>query len=77
MHLHEQHRVVTGVVAELPQGIVLQHVNRAALLVDPHRIGAGVAERPEQLGNVRRQRSGQVCRLRDECLASGDECSDQ
>ena len=77
VHLREQHRVATGVVAELPQGIVLQQVDGAALLVDPHRIGAGVAEYPEQLGNVGGQRSGLVPRLRDERLAPGGEGSEQ
>ena len=77
VHLREQHRVATGVVAELPQGIVVQHVDGAALLIDPHRVGAGVAEHPEQLGNVGRERCGLVCRIRDECPAPGGEGSEQ
>ena len=77
VHLREQHRVATGVVAELLQGIVLQHVDGAALLVDPHRVGAGVAEYPEQLGNVGRQRCGLVRGLGNECLATGREGSEQ
>ena len=36
-------------MATLLQGIVLQHVHRTALPVDPHRVGAGGAELPEQL----------------------------
>ena len=57
--------------------MVLQHVDGAALLIDPHRIGAGVAEHPVQLGNVGRERCGLVPRLRDECLAPGGEGSEQ
>ena len=77
VHLREQHRVVTGIVAELLQGIVLQHVDGAALLVDPHRVGAGVAEYPVQLGNVGREWCGLVCRLCDKGLAPGREGSEQ
>ena len=73
VHLRKQHRVVTGIVAELLQGIVLQHVDGAALLIDPHRVGAGVAEYPEQLGNVGWQRSGLVRGPGNECLATGRE----
>ena len=76
VHLHELYRVVTGVVAELLQGILLQHVDGAALFVYPHRIGAGVAEHPEQLGDVGGQRSCLVRPLRNERL-TGREGAEQ
>ena len=77
MHLDELYLPVDGVAAYVEVRILQQGVRRTALLEDPHRVGVGIAEHPEQLGAVGRQRRRLVGRCGDHSAAADRESSSE
>ena len=65
VHLDELYLPEDRVAAEVEVRILQQRMRRTTLLEDPHRVGVGVAEHPEQLGDIGRQRRRLVGRRGD------------